>query len=111
MRRSSKTGRGFCPAERNKRDDQEIGRIYAVADISALSAERAHALRELVLTNGLLTLLIVAFGTLLMRWLLRPVGLLSRYLARGREASMPPITTVWPFLTRTRVEAPRLTGS
>jgi signal transduction histidine kinase len=71
--------------------DQEIGRIYAVADISALSAERAHALRELVLTNGLLTLLIVAFGTLLMRWLLRPVGLLSRYLARGREASMPPI--------------------
>lgn len=71
--------------------DQEIGRIYAVADISTLIAERGNALRELVVTNGLLTLLIVAFGTLLMRWLLRPVGLLSRYLARGREASMPPI--------------------
>jgi hypothetical protein len=27
--------------------DQEIGRIYAVADISALSAERAHALRAI----------------------------------------------------------------
>ena len=71
--------------------DQVIGQIYAVADISGLIAERAQAFRQLVLTNGLLTLLIVAFGTLLMRWLLRPVGLLSHYLARGREASMPPI--------------------
>ena len=52
---------------------------------------RAVRLRELVLTNGLLTLLLVAFGTFSMRWLLRPVGLLSRYLRAGREGSMPPI--------------------
>ena len=50
--------------------DQVIGQIYAVADISGLIAERAQVFRQLVLTNGLLTLLIVAIGTLLMRWLL-----------------------------------------
>jgi signal transduction histidine kinase len=71
--------------------DQEIGRIYAVADISGLIAERSRALRELLLTNGLLTLLLVAFGAFFMRWLLRPVGLLSRYLAQGSQGSMAPI--------------------
>ncbi len=71
--------------------DQEIGRIYAVADISGLIAERSRALRELLLTNGLLTLLLVAFGAYFMRWLLRPVGLLSRYLAQGSQGSMAPI--------------------
>lgn len=71
--------------------DQEIGHIYALADISGLIAERSKALRELILTNGLLTLLLVAFGALFMRWLLRPVGLLSRYLAQGSQGSMAPI--------------------
>lgn len=71
--------------------DQEIGRIYAIADISGLIAERSRALRELLLTNGLLTLLLVAFGAYFMRWLLRPVGVLSRYLAQGSQGSMAPI--------------------
>jgi signal transduction histidine kinase len=71
--------------------DQHIGRIYAVADISGLIAERSRALRELLLTNGLLTLLLVAFGAYFMRWLLSPVGLLSRYLAQGSQGSMAPI--------------------
>jgi signal transduction histidine kinase len=71
--------------------DQEIGRIYALADISGLVAERSKALRELIFTNGLLTLLLVAFGAYFMRWLLRPVGLLSRYLAQGSQGNMAPI--------------------
>lgn len=71
--------------------NQEIGRIYALADISGLIAERSKALRELILTNGFLTLLLVAFGAFFMRWLLRPVGLLSRYLAQGSQGSMAPI--------------------
>jgi hypothetical protein len=71
--------------------DQEIGRIYALADISGLIVERSRALRELILTNGLLTLLLVAFGAFFVRWLLRPVGLLSRYLAQGSQGSMAPI--------------------
>ena len=71
--------------------DQDIGRIYAVADVSELIAERRHVLWELLVTNALLTLLLVGFGAVLMRWLLRPVGLLSGQMARGREERMPPI--------------------
>ena len=71
--------------------DQEIGRIYALADISGLIAERSKALREMIVTNGLLTLLLVAFGAFFMRWLLRPVGVLSHYLAQGSQGSMAPI--------------------
>lgn len=71
--------------------DQEIGRIYALTDISGLIVERSKALRELILTNSLLTLPLVAFGAFFMRWLLRPVGLLSRYLAQGSQGSIAPI--------------------
>jgi signal transduction histidine kinase len=45
----------------------------------------------MIVTNGLLTLLLVAFGAYFMRWLLRPVGVLSHYLAQGSQGSMAPI--------------------
>ncbi len=70
---------------------REIGRVYAVADISALMQERSEVLRELILTNVLLTVLLVAFGYFFMRRMLRPVGLLSAYLIRSREDTMTPI--------------------
>lgn len=73
--------------------DQSIGQIYAVADISALVTERTQAFRELVITNTLLTILLVSIGALLVRWMLHPVGLLSRYLAQGRAGSMTAIPT------------------
>jgi signal transduction histidine kinase len=71
--------------------DREIGRIYTIMDISGLIAERGQVLRELVFSNGLLTLLLVTFGAYLMRWLLQPVEQLSRHLARGRVGGMTPI--------------------
>jgi signal transduction histidine kinase len=71
--------------------DREIGRVYAVADISTLIQERSEVLRELILTNVLLTALLVAFGYFYMRRMLRPVGLLSTYLIRSREDTMTPI--------------------
>ena len=71
--------------------DREIGRIYAVADISALMQERSDTLRELILTNVALTLLLVAFGYYFMRKMLKPVGLLSGYLARSKDGSMSSI--------------------
>jgi signal transduction histidine kinase len=73
--------------------DQRIGQIYAVADISALVAERTQAFRELAFTNTLLTILLVSIGALFVRWMLYPVGLLSRYLAEGREGTMTAIPT------------------
>jgi len=71
--------------------DQNIGQIYAVADISTLITDRTQAFRELVITNTLLTILLVSIGALFVRWMLHPVGLLSRYLAQGREGTMTAI--------------------
>ncbi len=71
--------------------DQVIGHIYALADISGLVAERTAVFRELVLANVLLTLFLVVFGALFVRRMLEPVGVLSRYFAQGREGSMTPI--------------------
>ena len=71
--------------------DQVIGHVYALADISGLVAERSAVLRELVLANALLTLLLVVFGALFVRRMLEPVGVLSRYFTQGRQGSMTPI--------------------
>lgn len=71
--------------------DQVIGHIYALADISGLVAERSAVLRELVLANALLTLFLVVFGALFVRRMLEPVGVLSRYFTQGREGNMTPI--------------------
>lgn len=71
--------------------DQVIGHVYALADISGLVAERSAVLRELVLANALLTLFLVVFGALFVRRMLEPVGVLSRYFTQGRQGSMTPI--------------------
>lgn len=71
--------------------DREIGRIYAVADISVLLQERANVLRELVISNVLLTLFLVGVGAVFMRRMLKPVELLSSYLARGSAGTISPI--------------------
>ncbi len=71
--------------------DQVIGHVYALADISELVAERSAVLRELVLANALLTLFLVVFGALFVRRMLEPVGVLSRYFTQGRQGSMTPI--------------------
>ena len=72
--------------------DREIGHIYAVADISGLMQERSEILRELIITNVILTVLLVAFGSFFMRHMLKPVRLLSSYLTRSREGRLMVIT-------------------
>ncbi len=71
--------------------DQVIGHIYALADISELVAERTSVLRELVIANAFLTLLLVVFGAFLVRRMLEPVGVLSRYFTQSRQGSMASI--------------------
>ena len=71
--------------------DIDIGRIYAAADIAALMSERSDVFRELIVTNVLLTLLLITIGYFSIRWMLKPVGLLSSYLARGSRGSIEPI--------------------
>ena len=71
--------------------DRMIGRIYAIADISALMQERSDILRELIITNIVLTILLVAFGSFSMRHMLKPVATLSSYLARSGEGTLTTI--------------------
>jgi signal transduction histidine kinase len=71
--------------------DIDIGRIYAAADIAGLMRERRDVFRELVVTNVLLTLFLVIVGYLSIRRMLRPVGMLSSYFARGSAGSIDPI--------------------
>lgn len=72
--------------------DRDIGRIYAEANVSALMRERSDVLWELILTNVLLTLLLVAFGYTFMRRMLKPVSLLSSHLTGGIRGKMEPIS-------------------
>jgi signal transduction histidine kinase len=71
--------------------NRETGKIYAVADISLLMQERANALHELIFTNLVLTLFLVAFGYYFMRRMLRPVTLLTEHLTRSSTGKMDPI--------------------
>ena len=63
---------------------QPIGAIYARVDISGLLRVRASVLLTLVLTNAGLTLLFAALGYVTVRRMLRPIGVLSRYLVNSR---------------------------
>jgi signal transduction histidine kinase len=65
--------------------DIEIGRIYAEADIASLMRERADVLQELIVTNALLTIFLIGVGYFSIRRMLKPVRLLSSYLARGTQ--------------------------
>jgi len=71
--------------------DRNIGRIYAEADVSALMQERADVLWELIFTNVLLTVLLIAFGYYFMRRMLKPVSLLANHLSHGRQGTITPI--------------------
>lgn len=65
--------------------DIDIGRIYATADIANLMRERSDVVRELIITNVLLTLLLIVVGYFSIRRMLKPVRLLSSYFARGSK--------------------------
>ncbi len=62
-----------------------IGTIFAEIDIAALMAERDEVLWALVGTNVAITLLLATGGYFLVRRTMRPIGLLSERLSRGRQ--------------------------
>lgn len=71
--------------------DIDIGRIYAAADIADLMREREVVFRELIVTNMLLTLILIVVGYLSIRQMLRPVAVLSSYFPRGSTGSISAI--------------------
>jgi signal transduction histidine kinase len=71
--------------------DREIGRIFANADVGELMRERGSVLRELILSNVLLTLFLILVGYFAVRRMLKPAQLLSSYMARSSSGRMEPI--------------------
>lgn len=66
----------------------EIGAIYADVGISRLLKERRDVLTTLLLTNLVLTLALAALGYALVRRMIRPIKILSRYLGRARTGGV-----------------------
>jgi signal transduction histidine kinase len=68
-----------------------IGKIYAEIGIERLLQERREVLTTLILTNAALTLLLATLGYGLVRFMLRPVNVLARYLGRAEHEQAEPI--------------------
>ncbi|WP_170937043.1 MULTISPECIES: HAMP domain-containing sensor histidine kinase [Rhodomicrobium] len=64
---------------------QAVGSVYTELDVSALMAERRSVLWQLIATNALLTLFLMAAGTWAVRRMLRPVRTLGSVLDRGSD--------------------------
>jgi signal transduction histidine kinase len=60
-----------------------VGSIYTEFDISALVAERRAVLWQLIATNSLLTILLMAIGYWAVRRMVEPVRMLGAYLDRA----------------------------
>ena len=74
--------------------EREIGKIFAQADIANLTQVRADVLKELILTNALLTLFLTGVGYLAVRRMLKPISLLSSHLVRGGQGVVEPISAI-----------------
>lgn len=86
------TGKGRAFARRPLLyQDRRIGEIYVDYDISHLLRERGEVLRTLVATNTAIALLLAAFGYWIIRRMLGPLGILSRYLDLSVSGPVQPI--------------------
>jgi signal transduction histidine kinase len=65
-----------------------IGSIYTELDISALLAERHAVLWQLIATNSLLTILLMAIGYWAVRRMVEPVRTLGAYLDRSTNGAI-----------------------
>jgi len=68
-----------------------VGRLFAELDISASSRGRHEILLTLVLVNGCLTLAFALGGYFVLKRMLQPLGVLTRYVEQIREGRVEPI--------------------
>jgi signal transduction histidine kinase len=66
-----------------------IGTIYAQFDVSALFRERRDVLCTLIATNALIALGAAAIGYYSVRWILRPIHILTDHLNHGADSPVP----------------------
>jgi signal transduction histidine kinase len=76
-----------------------VGRILTEIDIADLLRVRREVLLTLLLVNGGLTLAFALIGYVALKRMLRPLGILTRYVERIREGCVEPI----PDQNRTRI--------
>ena len=62
---------------------QKVGGLYTELDVSALITERQSVLWQLIVTNALLTLFLMAVGYWAVRRMVQPVRTLGAFLDRG----------------------------
>lgn len=65
--------------------DQTIGKIFAVFDAALLLRERREALATLLLTNSVLTAVLVLIGFVTVRHMIRPFQLLESHMLEAAE--------------------------
>jgi signal transduction histidine kinase len=68
-----------------------LGWIYAEIDIGHLLAERREVLVALIFTNAVLTFLFAGCGYLVVRRMIRPIGILADHLDSGRGGQIEAI--------------------
>jgi signal transduction histidine kinase len=64
---------------------QKVGGLYTELDVSALITERQSVLWQLIVTNALVTLLLMAVGYWAVRRMVQPVRTLGAFLDRGSD--------------------------
>jgi signal transduction histidine kinase len=67
------------------------GRLYAEVDVAASLRVRREILLTLVLVNGCLTLAFALGGYFVLKRMLQPLGVLTRYVEQIREGGVEPI--------------------
>jgi signal transduction histidine kinase len=68
-----------------------IGNIYAEFDVAALFRERQEVLWTLIATNAVIAIGLAAIGYYSVRWILRPIHILTDHLRREVENPVPAI--------------------
>jgi signal transduction histidine kinase len=71
--------------------EQQVGDLFAELDISHLLAERRQVLFTLLSGAFLLTLTFVLIGYAAVRWMVRPIGLLSHFVESVRDGYDEPL--------------------
>jgi len=72
-------------------EDTVVGRLLAEVDVAASLRVRREILLTLVLVNGCLTLAFALGGYFVLKRMLQPLGVLTRYVEQIREGRVEPI--------------------
>jgi signal transduction histidine kinase len=85
------TDRAWLARTLRTEEGLKVGRLFAEVDIAASLRVRREILFTLVLVNGCLTLAFALGGYFVLKRMLQPLGVLTRYVEQIREGRVEPI--------------------